>query len=121
MTDRPPPRQPHHEMRRRDEDSPCSPARGCGRGAPRPRTACKSSCARTGLRTQVIMATGSGKSLVAVRSAEELHAGRVLVLVPSLDLLVQTEAAWREGGTTTCPTGPIRPRQAGQGLLSRRC
>ncbi|MFF5569138.1 DEAD/DEAH box helicase family protein, partial [Streptomyces sp. NPDC012829] len=46
------------------------------------------------------MATGSGKSLVAVRSAEELHAGRVLVLVPSLDLLAQTVAAWREGGRT---------------------
>ncbi|WP_328891967.1 DEAD/DEAH box helicase [Streptomyces sp. NBC_00316] len=53
-----------------------------------------------GLRTQVIMATGSGKTLVAVRSAQELHAGRVLVLVPSLDLLAQTEAAWREGGRT---------------------
>ncbi|MFD3621671.1 Helicase associated domain protein [Streptomyces sp. NPDC058676] len=51
-----------------------------------------------GLRTQVIMATGSGKTLVASRSAEELGAGRVLVLVPSLDLLAQTEAAWREGG-----------------------
>ncbi|MER6307652.1 Helicase associated domain protein [Streptomyces sp. NPDC001657] len=51
-----------------------------------------------GLRTQVVMATGSGKSLVAVRSAEELQAGRVLVLVPSLDLLAQTEVAWREGG-----------------------
>ncbi|WP_406415191.1 Helicase associated domain protein [Streptomyces sp. NBC_00873] len=51
-----------------------------------------------GLRTQVIMATGSGKTRVAVRSAEELHAGRVLVLVPSLDLLAQTEVAWREGG-----------------------
>ncbi|MEV2255185.1 Helicase associated domain protein [Streptomyces sp. NPDC050147] len=51
-----------------------------------------------GLRTQVIMATGSGKTRVAVRSAEELHAGRVLVLVPSLDLLTQTEAAWCEGG-----------------------
>ncbi|MFJ3235935.1 Helicase associated domain protein [Streptomyces sp. NPDC086787] len=51
-----------------------------------------------GFRTQVIMATGSGKSLVAVRSTEELRAGRVLVLVPSLDLLAQTEAAWREGG-----------------------
>ncbi|MFV0137896.1 Helicase associated domain protein [Streptomyces sp. HMX87] len=56
-----------------------------------------------GLRTQVVMATGSGKSLVAVRSAEELRAGRVLVLVPSLDLLAQTEAAWREGGRT----GPV--------------
>ncbi|MER5728221.1 Helicase associated domain protein [Streptomyces sp. NPDC002138] len=53
-----------------------------------------------GLRTQVIMATGSGKSLVAVRSAEALAADRVLVLVPSLDLLVQTVAAWREGGRT---------------------
>ncbi|MDP9686283.1 hypothetical protein J2S47_006785 [Streptomyces griseoviridis] len=40
------------------------------------------------------MATGAGKARVAVRSAEELHAGRVLVLVPSLDLLAQTEAAW---------------------------
>ncbi|MDG9715379.1 DEAD/DEAH box helicase [Streptomyces sp. DH24] len=56
-----------------------------------------------GLRTQVIMATGTGKTLVATRSAEELHAGRVLVLVPSLDLLAQTEAAWREGGRT----GPV--------------
>ncbi|WP_242424566.1 DEAD/DEAH box helicase family protein, partial [Streptomyces sp. Root55] len=35
-----------------------------------------------GLRTQVVMATGSGKSLVAARSAQELRAGRVLVLVP---------------------------------------
>ncbi|MFJ3670349.1 Helicase associated domain protein [Streptomyces sp. NPDC090106] len=51
-----------------------------------------------GLRTQVIMATGSGKTLVAARGAEELRADRVLVLVPSLDLLAQTEAAWREGG-----------------------
>ncbi|WP_420705522.1 DEAD/DEAH box helicase [Streptomyces sp. NRRL F-2747] len=51
-----------------------------------------------GLRTQVVMATGSGKTRVAVRSAEELHAGRVLVLVPSTDLLAQTETAWREGG-----------------------
>ncbi|MFE3230293.1 DEAD/DEAH box helicase family protein, partial [Nocardia sp. NPDC059228] len=51
-----------------------------------------------GLRTQVVMATGSGKTRVAVRSAQELRAGRVLVLVPSLDLLTQTEAAWLEGG-----------------------
>lgn len=44
------------------------------------------------------MATGSGKTRVAARSSEELRAGRVLVLVPSLDLLVQTESAWREAG-----------------------
>ncbi|WP_327419730.1 Helicase associated domain protein [Streptomyces sp. NBC_01230] len=56
-----------------------------------------------GLRTQVVMATGSGKTLVAVRSAQELRAGRVLVLVPSLDLLAQTEGAWREGGRS----GPV--------------
>ncbi|MET9779154.1 Helicase associated domain protein [Streptomyces sp. NPDC006367] len=58
----------------------------------------RSTVPERGLRTQVIMATGTGKTLVAVRSAEELRAGRVLVLVPSLDLLAQTEAAWREGG-----------------------
>ncbi|WP_435596571.1 Helicase associated domain protein [Streptomyces albogriseolus] len=58
----------------------------------------RSTVPERGLRTQVIMATGTGKTLVAARSAEELRAGRVLVLVPSLDLLAQTEAAWREGG-----------------------
>ncbi|AJF70515.1 helicase (plasmid) [Streptomyces vietnamensis] len=51
-----------------------------------------------GLRTQVVMATGSGKTLVAVHTAEELDADRVLVLVPSLDLLEQTARAWRDGG-----------------------
>ncbi|MEU9796377.1 Helicase associated domain protein [Streptomyces sparsogenes] len=60
----------------------------------------RSTVPERGLRTQVIMATGAGKTLVATRSAEELRAGRVLVLVPSLDLLAQTEAAWREGGRT---------------------
>ncbi|MEV5434134.1 Helicase associated domain protein [Streptomyces sp. NPDC052701] len=60
----------------------------------------RSTVPERGLRTQVIMATGTGKTLVATRSAEELRAGRVLVLVPSLDLLVQTEAAWRDGGRT---------------------
>ncbi|MFI9152644.1 Helicase associated domain protein [Streptomyces sp. NPDC053367] len=58
----------------------------------------RSTVPERGLRTQVVMATGSGKTLIAARSAEELQAGRVLVLVPSLDLLAQTEAAWREGG-----------------------
>ncbi|MEW2258211.1 Helicase associated domain protein [Streptomyces sp. NPDC047869] len=60
----------------------------------------RSTVPERGLRTQAVMATGSGKTLVAVRGAEELQAGRVLVLVPSLDLLTQTEAAWREGGRT---------------------
>lgn len=51
-----------------------------------------------GLRAQVIMATGSGKTLVAARASEELRASRVLVLVPSLDLLTQSVAAWRQAG-----------------------
>ncbi|MFF9164886.1 Helicase associated domain protein [Streptomyces longwoodensis] len=58
----------------------------------------RSTAPERGLRTQVVMATGSGKTLVAARSAEELRAGHVLVLVPSLDLLTQTQAAWREAG-----------------------
>ncbi|MCY0946319.1 DEAD/DEAH box helicase [Streptomyces antarcticus] len=52
----------------------------------------------TGLRTQIIMATGSGKTLVAVRTADHVGGDRVLVLVPSLDLLDQTARAWRDGG-----------------------
>ncbi|MFC8226344.1 Helicase associated domain protein [Streptomyces sp. NPDC057287] len=56
-----------------------------------------------GLRTQVIMATGSGKTLVAARTADGIQAGRVLVVVPSLDLLTQTEQAWRDSGRT----GPV--------------
>ncbi|WP_234344222.1 DEAD/DEAH box helicase [Streptomyces sp. NRRL F-5123] len=51
-----------------------------------------------GLRTQVIAATGSGKTFMAVLTARKLRAGRVLVLVPTLDLLAQMAAAWRAGG-----------------------
>ncbi|WP_329564952.1 DEAD/DEAH box helicase [Streptomyces sp. NBC_01361] len=51
-----------------------------------------------GLRAQVISATGSGKTLMAVEAARRLKARRVLVLVPTLDLLTQMAAAWRAGG-----------------------
>ncbi|MFG3026912.1 Helicase associated domain protein, partial [Streptomyces sp. NPDC048254] len=51
-----------------------------------------------GLRTQVIAATGSGKTLIGVESANRLSARRVLVLVPTLDLLLQMASAWRAGG-----------------------
>ncbi|MER5757560.1 Helicase associated domain protein [Streptomyces sp. NPDC002088] len=51
-----------------------------------------------GLRAQVIAATGSGKTLIGVESAIRLSARRVLVLVPTLDLLLQMAAAWRQGG-----------------------
>ncbi|MEW2458103.1 DEAD/DEAH box helicase [Streptomyces albus] len=54
-----------------------------------------------GLRTQVVAAPGSGKTLVAYEVARRLEPrGRVLVLVPTLDLLTQTVAKWREYGMT---------------------
>ncbi|MEW2298083.1 Helicase associated domain protein [Streptomyces sp. NPDC006743] len=51
-----------------------------------------------GLRTQVIAATGSGKTLIGTEIANRLSARRVLVLVPTLDLLTQMTRAWRAGG-----------------------
>lgn len=51
-----------------------------------------------GLRTQLGHGDRVRQDPVAVRSTEELNAGEVPVLVPSPDLLAQTEAAWREGG-----------------------
>ncbi|TDT23049.1 helicase-like protein [Streptomyces sp. BK208] len=71
-----------------------------------------------GLRTQIVMATGSGKTLVAAQSAHELRAGRVLVLVPSLDLLAQTEAAWRAAGRTGPMIGVSSLRGEGTGFPS---
>ncbi|MEU6347605.1 Helicase associated domain protein [Streptomyces sp. NPDC046977] len=53
-----------------------------------------------GLRAQIVAATGTGKSLIAVHAAYELRAERVLVLVPTLDLLAQMATVWREGGRT---------------------
>ncbi|GAA3078303.1 hypothetical protein GCM10020000_74800 [Streptomyces olivoverticillatus] len=77
----------------------------------------RSTVPERGLRTQVVMATGSGKTLVAVRSAEELGAGRVLVLVPSLDLLTQVQAEWRVGAARARWSGC--PRCAGTRRSSR--
>ncbi|MFD8767168.1 Helicase associated domain protein [Streptomyces mirabilis] len=51
-----------------------------------------------GLRTQVIACTGSGKTLMSVETAIRLSAHKTLVLVPTLDLLLQQAAAWRQGG-----------------------
>ncbi|MEU8894199.1 Helicase associated domain protein [Streptomyces sp. NPDC048442] len=63
-----------------------------------------------GLRTQVIAATGSGKTRIAAAVAQQLRARRVLVLVPSLDLLVQTAQAWRAAGRTGAMVGACRLR-----------
>ncbi|MGX1541104.1 Helicase associated domain protein [Streptomyces adustus] len=70
-----------------------------------------------GLRTQVIAATGSGKTLVGVAAADRLSARRVLVLVPTLDLLLQMAAAWRAGGRRGAMIGVCSLRGAdSQGL-----
>jgi predicted helicase len=46
-------------------------------------------------RGQLRMACGTGKTLTALRLAEHLETGLVLVLVPSLSLLAQTLREWR--------------------------
>ncbi|MEV7415494.1 Helicase associated domain protein [Streptomyces sp. NPDC089919] len=68
-----------------------------------------------GLRTQVVMATGAGKTFVAARCAEELRAHRTLVLVPSLDLLTQSVDGWREAGRRGAVIGvsSLRERETG--------
>ncbi|POX36382.1 helicase [Streptomyces sp. Ru73] len=54
-----------------------------------------------GLRGQVHAACGTGKTIMAAAAARRLvpH-GRVLVLVPTLDLLTQTVKAWHAAGHT---------------------
>ncbi|MEU8935444.1 DEAD/DEAH box helicase family protein [Streptomyces sp. NPDC048409] len=65
----------------------------------------------------MIDATGSGKTLIGVAAANGLTARRVLVLVPALDLLVQTAAAWRAGGRRGAMIGVCSLRGAdSQGL-----
>ncbi|MGR8012282.1 Helicase associated domain protein [Streptomyces hypolithicus] len=52
-----------------------------------------------GLRATVVSATGSGKTITAASAAlENFRGGRILVMVPTLDLLVQTTQAWRRVG-----------------------
>ncbi|WP_053726775.1 DEAD/DEAH box helicase [Streptomyces sp. WM6378] len=52
-----------------------------------------------GARATVVSATGSGKTYTAASATlEMLPRGRILVLVPTLDLLVQTARAWRAVG-----------------------
>ncbi|MFF8018559.1 Helicase associated domain protein [Streptomyces sp. NPDC007929] len=54
---------------------------------------------RNGLRGQVHAACGTGKTIIAAASAKRIvPRGRVLVLVPTLDLLAQTVRAWHEAG-----------------------
>ncbi|MEF3113886.1 DEAD/DEAH box helicase [Streptomyces chrestomyceticus] len=49
-------------------------------------------------RATLVSACGTGKTLTSVRIAEALDARRILVVVPTLDLLAQTALAWRSDG-----------------------
>ncbi|WP_432139804.1 Helicase associated domain protein [Streptomyces sp. bgisy154] len=52
-----------------------------------------------GLRGQVHAACGTGKTIIATAAARRLvPKGRILVLVPTLDLLAQTVKAWHDAG-----------------------
>ncbi|MFF1595012.1 Helicase associated domain protein [Streptomyces sp. NPDC058286] len=52
-----------------------------------------------GLRGQVHAACGTGKTIMAAASAKRIvPKGRILVLVPTLDLLAQTVKAWHDAG-----------------------
>ncbi|MEU4850595.1 DEAD/DEAH box helicase, partial [Streptomyces gilvosporeus] len=54
-----------------------------------------------GLRTTVVAACGTGKTLMAAHAAMRLaKGGRVLVVLPTLDLLTQTAREWRAEGHT---------------------
>ncbi|MFE1781031.1 Helicase associated domain protein [Streptomyces sp. NPDC059506] len=59
----------------------------------------RSSVPPRGARGTIVSATGSGKTITAATCALESFAdGRILVTVPTLDLLVQTAQAWRAVG-----------------------
>ncbi|WP_283959495.1 DEAD/DEAH box helicase [Streptomyces sp. 35G-GA-8] len=53
---------------------------------------------RPGTRGLFVSATGTGKTLVSIRTADELGARLVLFVVPTLDLAAQTALAWRRDG-----------------------
>ncbi|QQC87018.1 DEAD/DEAH box helicase [Streptomyces alfalfae] len=53
---------------------------------------------RAGTRGLFVSATGTGKTLVSIRTADGLGARLVLLVVPTLDLAAQTALAWRRDG-----------------------
>ncbi|MFC5239576.1 DEAD/DEAH box helicase family protein [Streptomyces atrovirens] len=55
--------------------------------------------AGAGLRATIVSACGTDKTFMGAHIALRVaRSGRALVLVPTLDLLVRTVAAWREAG-----------------------
>lgn len=68
---------------------------------------------RTTARASVVAACGTGKTVIAARTAARLTPrGRVLVLVPTLDLLAQTARVWRAAGRKGPAIAVCSARQA---------
>ncbi|MEU8473373.1 DEAD/DEAH box helicase family protein, partial [Streptomyces sp. NPDC029006] len=64
-------------------------------------------------RASVIAACGTGKTLIAARTTARLAPrGRVLVLLPTLDLLSQTIRSWRTAGRNGTTVAVCSARQA---------
>ncbi|WP_175411406.1 DEAD/DEAH box helicase [Streptomyces sp. TRM64462] len=64
-------------------------------------------------RASVVAACGTGKTLIAARTAARTAAqGRVLVLLPTLDLLSQTIRSWRAAGRKGATIAVCSARQA---------
>jgi superfamily II DNA or RNA helicase len=64
-------------------------------------------------RASVVAACGTGKTLIAARIAHRVAArGRVLVLLPTLDLLSQTSRVWRAAGRKGPAVAVCSARQA---------
>ncbi|OIJ63253.1 DEAD/DEAH box helicase [Streptomyces mangrovisoli] len=76
--------------------------------------------ARGERRATAVSACGTGKTLIAVAGAGRLApAGRVLVAVPTLELLTQTIRRWREGGRDGVMAGLSSMSQTRSGLPRR--
>ncbi|MEU0402484.1 Helicase associated domain protein [Streptomyces sp. NPDC006197] len=68
---------------------------------------------RTHPRASVIAACGTGKTLIAARTASRLTPrGRVMLLVPTLDLLSQTARSWQAAGRKGTAVAVCSARQA---------
>ncbi|MFC9679431.1 Helicase associated domain protein [Streptomyces sp. NPDC056948] len=76
--------------------------------------------ARGERRVTAVSACGTGKTLTAVATARHTApAGRVLVAVPTLELLTQTIRRWREGGRAGLMVGLSSMSQTRSGLPRR--
>jgi superfamily II DNA or RNA helicase len=103
------------DLKRASVDWPTSPERLAGRPAkPKKPRAHQERAVRDVLRGfegqdrgRLVMACGTGKTLVALWLAESMRAQRTLVLMPSLSLLAQTLREWRANATRPFEALPV--------------